>query len=270
MELYTLSDGNQIPCMGFGCYNAYGDEIRRAVQEALRAGYRYIDSAWRYENEADIGIALQNSAVDRDELFVLSKAWPTTYEHIKEMFYGSLKDLRMEYLDAYLLHWPGTDETLRFRAYEQLLTLQGQGMIRTVGVSNFLEDQLEQLKTEFGSYPAINEIEIHPSFQQQELVDWCRCRDIQVIAYTPINRKRDLGSGTIIQIGEKYGKTPAQVILRWHVQKRHIPIPKSSNPERISENIDIFDFTLTEQELAAIDGLECGAQDGADPRTFTG
>ncbi len=270
MEFYTLSDGNQIPCMGFGCYNAYGDEIRRAVEEAAYAGYQYFDSAWRYNNEKEIGEALQNSSVDRDQLFVLSKAWPTTYEHIQEMFYGSLRDLRVEYLDAYLLHWPGTDETLRFRAYEKLLTLQERGLVRTIGVSNFLKDQLEQLKAEFGSYPAINEIEIHPSFQQKDLVDWCLQRGIQIIAYTPINRKRDLGSEVISQIGEKYEKTPAQVVLRWHVQERHIPIPKSSNSERISENIDIFDFTLTEQELAAIDGLECGAQDGADPRTFNG
>ncbi len=270
MESYTLSDGNQIPCMGFGCYNAYGDEIRRAVEEAAYDGYRYFDAAWRYENEKDVGEALQDSRVDRDELFVLSKAWPTTYGHIKDIFYGSLKDLRVDYLDAYLLHWPGTDETGRLRAYERLLDLQIQGLIKTVGVSNFLEDQLEQIRTEFGSYPALNEIEIHPSFQQKDLVNWCRDRGIQVIAYRPINRQLDLDSETIRQIGEKYGKTPAQVVLRWHIQEQHVPIPKSSNSDRIFENIDLFDFTLDEQELSSIDDLENGAQEGDDPRTFSG
>ncbi len=270
MEEYTLSDGNQIPCMGFGCYNAYGDEIRRAVEEAVYDGYRYFDSAWRYENEKEVGEALRNSRIDRDELFVLSKAWPTTYGHIKDIFYDSMKDLRVEYLDAYLLHWPGTDETLRLRAYEQILNLQEQGLIRTVGVSNFPEDELDQLKAEFGSYPALNEIEIHPSFQQKDLVKWCRDRGIQVIAYRPINRTLDLASETIRQISEKYEKTPGQVVLRWHIQEQHIPIPKSSNSGRILENINLFDFVLEQEDMDLIDGLESGAQSGFDPRTFNG
>lgn len=268
MEKILLSDGRKIPCMGFGCYNAFGEEMSQAIRWALEAGYRYIDSAEFYGNEEAVGAGLAACRELREETFVLSKAWPSSYEDIKAALGRTLKHLQVEYLDAYLLHWPGTDEKRRLTAYEQLLSLQEKGLVRTVGVSNFQPEQLDVIKREFGAYPAINELETHPSYQQQELVGWCMQRGIQTIAYSPINRSNDLQNDTVRGLAEKYNRTPAQIVLRWHLEKQHIPIPKSSNRERIHENIGVFDFSLTKEETAAIDALECGAKSGQDPYHF--
>ncbi|MCD8011506.1 MAG: aldo/keto reductase [Lachnospiraceae bacterium] len=270
MEMFTLRDGNQIPCMGFGCYNAFGEEIRQAVMAAVEAGYRYIDSAEKYGNEEDVGKAIAHCSAPREELRVLSKVWPTSYDDPEGALTRSMKALQVEYLDYYLIHWPGTDEARRLKAYEKLLSLRERGLIRTVGVSNFQIDQLEKVKEEFGDYPAINEIERHPSYQQRELGEWCREKGIRTISYSPINRSADLTNDTVQGLAEKYGKTPAQVVLRWHVEKQQLPIPKSGNLQRIRENVDVFEFSLQPEEVSAIDALERGARSGLDPRTFNG
>lgn len=265
-----LLDGREIPVYGFGCYNSFGDEITQAVAAAVETGYRYIDSAAKYGNEEAVGAALRQFAGMREELFVLSKVWPTSYDAVEESVETSLKQLGVEYLDAMLLHWPGTDEARRFRAYEALLRLQDKGFIRTVGVSNFLWDQLEEVKRQFGRYPAINQLEIHPAFQQTELQNRCNAQGIVCVAYSPIGRGRYLEDETVLAIGKKYGKTSSQVVLRWHLQRGTVPIPKSGRPERIRENSQVFDFELTPEEMEQINALETGARTGKDPMTFNG
>ena len=270
MEFLKLRDGHQIPCMGYGCYNAFGEEMSRGIISAVERGYRYIDSAAKYGNEPAVGEGIASCGVAREELFVLSKAWPASYENVEAAAMQTMKDLKVEYLDAYLLHWPGTDETRRLKAYEQLLRLQEKEICRIGAVSNFQIDQLQVLEKEFGAFPVINEMELHPTHQQKAIRSFCVDNGIQTIAYSPINRSKDLTDPAVIAMAEKYGKTPAQVVLRWHVQKDQIPIPKSANPDRILQNISIFDFALNEEELAAIDAMDCGARSGLDPLTFNG
>ncbi len=265
-----LLDGREIPVFGFGCYNSFGEEITRAVAAAVENGYRYVDSAAKYGNEEAVGAALRQFAGMREELFVLSKVWPSSYDAVEESVETSLKELGVEYLDAMLLHWPGTDEVRRLRAYEKLLGLQEKGLIRTVGVSNFLWDQLEGVKRQFGSYPAINQLEIHPAYQQNELQARCEEKGIVRIAYSPIGRGRYLKEETVLAIGKKYGKTSSQVVLRWHLQRGTVPIPKSGRPERIRENSQVFDFALTREEMEQINRLETGVRTGKDPLTFNG
>ena len=268
MNTLSLSNGAVIPCLGYGCYKAYGEELTNAVRLALESGYTYFDSAEMYKNEKDVGAALKEFSGERRDLFILSKAWPSSYDRLEEACAASMSDLGVEYLDAYLMHWPGTDETRRLKTWEKMLQLAEKGMIRTPGVSNFQIDQLEKIREEFGAYPAINEIECHPSYRQPEMVRWCREHGIQIIAYQPINRQIDLSIPAVQQLAEKYARTPAQIILRWHVQHDQLPIPKSCTASRIRENISVFDFSLTPEDMAAIDQADTGIRAGKDPFSF--
>lgn len=264
-----LADGG-IPRIGFGCYNAFGEEMKDAIRWAVECGYRYIDSAACYKNEAEVGESLQNCGVAREELFILSKVWPTDYDNVEKAAMRTMRDLRIEYLDCYLLHWPTTDEARRMQAYEQLLKLKERGICKTAAVSNFLPAHMEALHREFGHYPVLNELEIHPRFQQRDAIRYMQEKNIQMIAYTPIDRGAYLNNAAILQIAQEHGKTPNQIVLRWHLQKGHIPIPKSSNQGRIRENISLFDFALTEREMQAVDALEVGARRGNDPLVYNG
>ena len=268
MKRLQLSDGNEIPCMGFGCYKALGQEATDAVACALGAGYRYIDSAANYNNEAEVGEGLKKSPVPREEFFLLSKIWPSFYGDPKKSLQKTLTDLGTNYLDCCLLHWPGLDTSKRLRTYEFLLEMRDKGIVRSVGVSNFSEENLEEIRQEFGAYPVINEIECHPTFQQRELIRFCAARGIQIVSYSPINRGVDLDHEILRTLANKYKKSAAQIILNWHIQHDQIPIPKSVHRERILENIDLFDFSLTPEEISAVDALECGARRGKDPRVF--
>lgn len=265
-----LADGRRIPLLGFGNYNSHGEEEERAVRWALEAGYRYIDSAACYGNETEVGNACRASGLAREEIFLLSKLWPTDYGRAEQALRKTLRELKTDYLDAYLIHWPGTDEALRHRAYEQVLGLKERGYIRSVGVSNFQPGQMERIREVFGAYPVINQMECHPSFQQKEISDYCRARGIQVIDYRPINRGAYQGSRELAAMAEAHGKTVAQVVLRWHIDHGQIPIPKSSRRERIFENAGIFDFALSAEEVAAIDAMETGVRAGSDPFTYFG
>ena len=266
----ALLDGTEIPRYGFGCYASYGHEVAQAVTWALERGYRYIDSAAMYANEKDVGEGIKRAGIDRGEVYVLSKVWPKDYEAAAGSAQQSLRDLGVDYLDCCLLHWPGTEERRRLSAYEQLLRLKDQGSIRSVAVSNFQVDQLERMKEVFGAYPPINQIELHPAFQQRELRQFCLDRGIALVAYSPIKRGAFMGDPRILSIGKKYGKTANQVVLRWHLERDQIPIPKSSHYDRIQENFDVFDFSLTPEEIKLINSLECGGRRGNDPLTYNG
>ncbi|MCI8870152.1 MAG: aldo/keto reductase [Lawsonibacter sp.] len=263
-----LNDGNAIPCFGFGCYNGFGPEMVRAVRTALESGYRYLDSAAMYRNEKEVGEGLKESGIAREECFLLSKVWPTDFQDVEAALLRSLRDLKTEYLDAFLLHWPGQDESVRLRAYEQALRAQEKGLFRTLGVSNFYQNHLEEIRRAFGSFPAVNELELHPYFQQRELSEFHRRSGIALVAYSPLARGECLNEPALQALSERYGKSSGQIVLRWQLQKGQIPIPKSIRPERIGENGDVFGFRLTEEEMAAVDALERGGRLGNHPDRF--
>ena len=267
-ERFRLNDGNAIPCFGFGCYNGYGPEMVQAVRTALEDGYRYLDSAAMYRNEKEVGEGLKASGLAREECFLLSKVWPTDFQDVEGALRRSIHDLKVEYLDAFLLHWPGQDETIRLRAYEQALRAQEKGLFKTLGVSNFYQGHLEQIRREFGAFPAINELELHPYFQQRELAEFHRRSGIALVAYSPLARGKCLTEPSLGELAEKYGKSAGQIVLRWQLQRGQIPIPKSIRPERIAENADVFDFELTEEEMARVDALEREGRLGNHPDKF--
>lgn len=251
-----LNNGESMPGFGFGCYKASGSELASAVREAVSCGYRYIDTAAYYQNEDTVGRALQDSGIPRQELFVLSKIWPSDFEAPARALEQSLRLLGLEYLDGCLLHWPGLDSSRRLRAFEALLRLQEQGKIRVPGVSNFLAEHLIALEENFGFWPALNQIEIHPFFSQSALRGFCADRGIRVISWSPLGRGRDLEHPTVQNLAADLHKTPAQIVLRWHLEKGLLPIPKSVHAERIRENSEVFGFRLDAGQVAALDRLE--------------
>lgn len=266
----SLNDGTAMPGYGFGCYAAHGEEIIKAVRWAVRDGYRYIDSAAMYGNEAEIGEALRTCGVKRKELFVSSKIWPTRFDDPDASLKQSLRDLGLETLDCCLLHWPGTDREKRLSAYRKLLERREEGLIRRVGVSNFQIEHLEEIRHAFGVLPVLNQIELHPFYQERNLCAYCRENGIRLVAWGPLFRGKLMQHPAIAEIADAHGKTPGQIILRWHVQKEHIAIPKSSNESRIHENGDVFSFILSPGDMERIDALDCGEHIGDDPYTFTG
>ena len=266
----SLHDQTTIPGMGFGCYKAFGEEIIQAVCWALEAGYRYIDSAPRYENEADVGKALKKAALPREELYLVSKLWPSQFPHARASLKQTLADLGVSYLDCYLLHWPGTDSALRAQTYQQLLKFREEGLTRSIGVSNFQIEHLEEIFHQFGEYPVLNQIELHPCYPQRELCAYCQDKGIRLVAWGPLYRGKLMEEECVTRLGTAYGKTPAQILLRWHLQKGHIPIPKSSKQHRIIENGSLFDFSLSPQDMRQLDALENGEHLGNDPYTYNG
>ncbi|MSS27787.1 aldo/keto reductase [Desulfovibrio sp. PG-178-WT-4] len=266
-----LNDGADMPGFGFGCYKASGPELALAVREAVACGYRYIDTAAYYHNEDTVGEALRHSGLARETLFVLSKIWPTDFDEPVRALDRSLKLLGLDYLDGYLLHWPGLDSARRLRAFEQLLRRKEEGKIRVLGVSNFLEEQLSELRDVFGFWPAINQIEVHPLFSQAALCRFCARCGIQVVSWSPLGRGREMENPAVRGLAADLGKTPAQILLRWHLEKGLLPIPKSVHAERVRENAAVFDFRLTPEQVAVLDGIElpdCRGRMGPDPLSY--
>lgn len=270
-DTLRLNSGARMPGYGFGCYKASGPALSLAVREAVACGYRYIDTAAYYRNEAVVGQAVQDCGLPREELFVLSKIWPSDFDAVARALEQSLKRLDLEYLDGCLLHWPGMDSSRRLKAFEILLRLKEQGKIRVPGVSNFLAEHLKQLQENFGFWPALNQIEIHPFFSQSALRSFCADCDIRVISWSPLGRGRDLEHPTVRNLAASLDKTPAQIVLRWHLEKGLLPIPKSVHAERIRENGDVFGFSLNPAQIAALDALELPegrGRMGPDPLSY--
>lgn len=265
----TLNDQTTIPNFGFGCWNAFGDEIRQAVMTALSCGYRYIDSAARYRNEKDVGRGIMESGTPREQIYLLSKLWPLDFDAPVAALDQTLSDLQADFLNCYLIHWPGTDLARRHRALEALLPLRGV-KFETLGVSNFQIEHLREFYDCFGFYPAVNQIELHPFYQERALAAFCREHGIALIAWGPLYRARAMEEPVILALSEQYQKTPAQILLRWQLQKGHIPIPKSKNPDRISENCAVFDFALDDSAMRSLDALDAGLHIGDDPYTYNG
>jgi len=267
----TLHDGVEVPQLGFGVFQVPPEDTQRVVEEAFAAGYRHIDTAAAYRNEKGVGAAVAASGISREEVFVTTKLWNRQqgFESTLEAFDQSLARLAIDRVDLYLIHWPAPGQDLfldTWRAFEQI---REEGRARTIGVSNFRIEDLRRLGREAETVPTVNQVELHPRFHQLELRAWHDEQGIATEAWSPLGQGAALGEPAIVGIAERLGRTPAQVILRWHLQLGNIVIPKSATPERIVENIDVFDFELGDAEIAAIGELDTGRRFGPDPATFT-
>ncbi|WP_040160928.1 aldo/keto reductase [Nigerium massiliense] len=266
----TLNNGATIPQVGFGVFQVPVDETQKAVEQALEAGYRHIDTATGYENEDGVGRAIAQSGIPRDQLFITTKL-PNQFQgrdKVRPAFMDSLNKLGVDQLDLYLMHWPCPGKGLTLETYEVFEDLAREGLTRAIGVSNFLPHHLEKLLANTEIVPAVNQIEIHPSYQQREAAEATRKAGIAVEAYSPLGQAQDLESDEVTKIAEAHGVSTGQVVLRWHLQNGIIVIPKSVKPERMASNIDLFGFELSDEEVAQIDGLEAGNRIGQDPNTF--
>jgi diketogulonate reductase-like aldo/keto reductase len=276
----TLNNGIEMPAFGLGVFQSSPEETAGAVEAAIADGYRLIDTAAAYNNERQVGDAIVRSGINRIEIFVTTKLWISDYGYDPTLraFDVSQRKLRLEYVDLYLLHWPVPSDfeatVASYRAAERLLA---EGRVRAIGVSNFSPKHLEELIARTEVVPAVNQVELHPFFTQRELREahsrlgivtqsWSPLGGVNVYAAADPNAvKNPLEHPVIVELAAKYRKTPAQVVLRWHIEHGLSAIPKSVRPERIAENIDIFDFGLTSDEIAAIDALDTGVRGGPDP-----
>lgn len=265
--LLTLNDGRLIPQLGFGVYKIPDADASSAVRVALDAGYRHIDTAALYRNESGVGAGIVASGVPRDELFVTTKVWNDDqgYDQTLRAFDASLNRLGLETVDLYLIHWPAPKQGRFLDTWRALEKLKTDGRAGSIGVSNFEPHHLARLLERAHTVPVINQIELHPWLQQRELRVVDRLHDILTEAWSPLARGRAVGDPTLERIGARYGKSAAQVVIRWHLQSGNVVIPKSVTPARIRENFDVFDFALDEDDLAAIDGLDSDARTGSHP-----
>ncbi|MFW0181383.1 aldo/keto reductase [Rothia sp. P5766] len=270
MQNHTLRDGTSIPPLGLGTYPLSNAESEVAVSEAIVRGYRLIDTAVNYGNEVGVGKGVLRSGVDRQEIFVQSKlpGRDHGYDSAFRSLEGTLKRMGLDYLDAYLIHWPNPSQGLYLETWKALIQMQEQGLVRTIGVSNFLPEHIDLLVKKTGVTPTINQIELHPYSQKREWASYNRQKAILTQCWSPLGRKtRLLKDPSLAEIAQNIGRTPAQVILRWEVQKAHLPLPKSAHTRRMEENLDVFSWELTQEQMSTIDDLEAGLGRGFDPAT---
>lgn len=267
----TLNDGNSIPVVGLGVFKIEPKDTAAAVAAALRAGYRHIDTAAAYRNERETGRAIADSGVARDQLYVVTKlANPDQgYDSTLRAFDASMARLGLDYLDLYLIHWPQPQLNRFVDTFKAFASLRDQGRIRSIGVSNFEPAHLMVLDDATGIVPAVNQVELHPQLPQTALRAEHARRGIATEAWSPLGRGSLLTHPTVTAVAEGCGRTPAQVLIRWHIQLGNIVIPKSVNPVRIASNFDVFDFELSVTEMTSISSLDDGTRLGPDPRTFT-
>jgi 2,5-diketo-D-gluconate reductase A len=270
----TLNDGVDIPVVGLGVWQTPPQDTERAVTAALHAGYRHIDTAAAYGNEPEVGRALKNSGVPREDVFLVTKLWNADqgYDKTLAAFDASMRRLGLDgdgdYLDLYLIHWPLPAANLFVETFKAFAHLRDAGRIRSIGVSNFTPEHLGILIDATGIVPSVNQVELHPRFPQTELRETHRRLGIATEAWSPLGQGALLADPTVLSIAGSHGKTPAQVLIRWHIQLGNIVIPKSVNPDRIASNFDVFDFELSQQDMASIAALDDGSRLGPDPRTF--
>jgi len=264
----TLNDGNKIPQFGLGVFLMTPAETQQQVEFALANGYRHIDTAASYRNEREVGLAIAESGVPRDELFVTTKLWNDRQTDAPAALRESLEKLGLDHVDLYLIHWPTPKFDTYIEAWHSLEMLRAEGLTRSIGVSNFHQQHLRRVIDESDVVPAVNQIEVHPSLAQFELVAFNDELGIATEAWSPLGRKADLDDEVIGRIARRLARTPAQVILRWHIQRGLIVFPKSSSPERLTENAAIFDFELTADDVLAIDALDADNRIGPNPEEF--
>lgn len=270
----ALNNGLKMPLVGYGVFRVpEGDDLAEAVKTAIAKGYRSIDTAQVYRNEESVGrgirAAIEEGLVTREELFITSKVWNDglSYEETLAAYDSSLEKIGLDYLDLYLVHWPGIDQNY-IEVYKALEKIYQDGRVRSIGVSNFHVHHLESLLKETTVVPVINQIEFHPHLTQEEVRAYCQDKGIQVEAWSPLMNGSLLEEGLIQELASKYGKTPAQIVLRYDVQHNVVTIPKTMTPARMTENLDVFDFVLTEQEMTQLDAMNDGLRCGPDPEKF--
>jgi 2,5-diketo-D-gluconate reductase A len=269
--LLQLNDGNQIPQLGFGVFRVPAEDTAATVQKALATGYRHIDTAAAYGNEAGVAVGIARSGLPRDQVFVTTKL-PNShhgYEAAQRAIDSSLKQLGVDHVDLYLIHWPRPTEDRYVETWRALTEFKSDGRARSIGVSNFTIDHLERIISETGQTPTVNQIELHPRLVQAELRRFHAQHGIATEAWSPLGRARLLDDPAIEQIARARGRTSAQVILRWHIQLGNVVIPKTVTPERIEENFDVFDFELDDGEMHAIEQIDAGQRFGPDPVRFS-
>ena len=262
----TLNNGNTMPVLGLGMWQAgSGKQTRKAVATALEIGYRLFDTAKLYGNESDLGTAIRESGIPREEIFVTTKLWNNDqgYESALRAFEKSRRELGLDYVDLYLIHWPVPG--LRQESWKALLKIRDEGLARSIGVSNYTIRHLEELLRATPAPPAVNQVEFHPFLYQKELLEFCVSKKIQLEAYSPLTRGHRLDHPVISQIAARHGRTPAQVLIRWSLQHGLVVIPKSIRPERIRENAAVFDFQLSPDDMKRLDSLDESSHVAWDP-----
>ncbi|HVK26374.1 MAG TPA: aldo/keto reductase [Actinokineospora sp.] len=270
MSEVKLNDGTTIPQLGYGVWQVPDDVAVSAVATAIEAGYRSIDTAAIYGNEAGTGAAINASGVPREELFVTTKLWNSDqgYDEVLRAFDTSLGKLKLDYVDLYLIHWPAAGQDKYVDSWRALEKIQADGRARSIGVSNFQQQHLDRLFAETGVVPAVNQIELHPNLPQTDLRAFHAEHGIATEAWSPLGRGTLLDDAAVVAIGERHGKSAAQVLLRWHLDLGNIVIPKSVTPARIRANLDVFDFDLTDVDRAELAALENGKRTGPNPDEF--
>jgi 2,5-diketo-D-gluconate reductase A len=256
----VLNDGHAIPRLGFGVWRLPDEDAPGVVGAAIKTGYRHIDTAQGYSNEAGVGRAVREAQVPRGELFVTSKerTGDQGYDSTLRSFEGSLKRLGLEYLDLFLIHWPVPQHDRYAETWKALVALQAQGQVRSIGVSNFLPSHIERIIGETGVAPAVNQVELHPSYQQRDARAWHAAHGIVTESYSPLggDGAAVLREPVVADIAARLDKTPAQVVVRWHLQQDLVVLPKTSSPARAAENLDVWDFSLSAEDMAQIDALD--------------
>ncbi|HET7578040.1 MAG TPA: aldo/keto reductase [Bacillales bacterium] len=268
-ECTTLANSVKMPWLGFGVYKVdEGEQVEKSIQAAIEAGYRSIDTAAFYKNEAGVGRAIKNSGIPREDLFITTKVWNDRqgYDETLKAFEESRKKLDLDYVDLYLVHWPVSGKYKE--TWKALEKLYKDGLVRAIGVCNFNIHHLEDLMAENEVNPMVNQVEFHPRLTQKDLLAFCKDHDIQLEAWGPLMRAKILDHPVLVELAEKYSKTPAQIVLRWELQLGVVTIPKSVHEKRIRENADLFDFELSGEDIAKIDELNQNERTGPDPEEF--
>ena len=267
-----LHDGNLMTQLGIGVWQATNEDVVTAIHKALEVGYRSIDTAAAYKNEQAVGDALKSAGVARDELFITTKLWNDDQKRPREALEESLEKLQLDYVDLYLMHWPVPAIDRYVEAWKGMIELQQEGLIKSIGVCNFNVEHLQRIIDETGVTPVINQIELHPLLQQRQLHAWNATHKIQTESWSPLAQGGEgvFDQKIIRELADKYGKTPAQIVIRWHLDSGLVVIPKSVTPTRIAENFNVWDFRLDKDELSEIAKLDQGKRLGPDPEQFGG
>ncbi|MFJ1804347.1 aldo/keto reductase [Streptomyces sp. NPDC088180] len=271
MRSLTLNNGVPVPQLGLGVWPLTNTQAYDAVSHALAAGYRHIDTAQVYDNEAGVGRAIRDAGIPRQDIFLTTKLWNADqgYEAALRAFDACLQRLGTDYLDLYLIHWPVPEQQLYVESYQALERLHLDGRVRAIGVSNFTASTLDRLLARTDILPALNQIELHPYFQQRRMRELSARQSITTGAWSPLAQGGALlDEPALMQIAEQHGKSPAQIVIRWHLQLGHVVTPRSMNPSRITENIAVFDFRLSHEQMSAIAAFDNGGRIGPDPDTF--
>jgi 2,5-diketo-D-gluconate reductase A len=266
----ALAPNEQIPQLGYGVFQIPPKQTEEVVANALSVGYRHVDTAAAYRNEGGVGEAVHASGIDRGEIFITTKCFNDDhgYEQAKRACKSSLERLEMSHIDLYLIHWPVPAHDKYVETWKAFIELQSEGLVRSIGVSNFQPAHLERLIAETGVTPAINQVELHPHFQQVGLRREHERLGILTEAWSPLGQGLELEDPVIVEIAQAHERTPAQTIIRWHLQLGNVVIPKSVTPERIRENLEVFDFELSDSEMESIEAIDAGTRIGPDPDTF--